>query len=552
VPFLLRAQVSPEERAALMAFYYATDGPNWINNTNWGTSAPVDTWYGVGAAYGSVYGLTLINNGLSGAIPPDIGVFTQMQGLYLSNNELTSIPPEIANCTHLGWCDLSHNSFSGPIPPEVFMIGNIIDLDLSHNEFSGQIPVEIGTPTSVIWLDLSHNQFSGSIPGEIENLTSTLQSLYLNDNQLTGSVPVELNSMVMLSDINFSNNQLTGTFTGLPGFYAIFPNYIITNNYFTFEGVEAISALAAGVGFDIGLEYNPQLEFPLTDNEIEVNLGLNVSMDITTLSINYLGGANNRYEWFQDGISVSGPSTSSVLDIINVTESDLGEYVCHVTNIVITDLTLVSEAIILKEPNQAPIVKQPISDRVFNSGFGTATGNVSRVFSDPDGDILTYTATSSNVSVVEVSMTGDWITAIEIGIGTSLITITVDDGNGGSVSEDFYLSVVPSTRIASSIGGSTKSITNDAFVLFERNSFLPSDLKFNIYPNPSNGKFNVESLNLDEKTTLKITDLSGKVVFQSQLSDSKTAIDISESDNGMYFIHFNTNDKKLIKKIIVR
>ncbi len=546
LPNFLKAQdVSPEERAALMAFYYATDGPNWINNTNWGTAAPVATWYGVSAFFDEVYGISLVNNGLSGDIPPEIGVFTEMRGLYLSNNQLTSIPPEIANCTQLGWCDLSHNNFSGPITPEIFKAGNMIDLNLSHNEFSGELPVEIGTPTSVTWMNLSHNQFSGSIPGEIGNLSSTLQSLYLNDNQLTGSIPVELNSMVMLSYMNFSNNQLTGTFTGLPSFYAFPSGYIITNNYFTFEGVEAISTLAAGFGFNINLEYSPQLEFPLTDNEIEVNLTQNVSLDIAALSVNNLGGANNRYEWFKDGVSISGPSTSSVLNLLNITESDLGAYVCHVTNVAITDLTLISEAITLKLPNRAPVVSRPISDRTFTAGFGSASGNVFVVFTDPDGDPLTYSATSSDPGVLDVSMVGSWIIATEMGVGTSLITVTADDGNGGSVSDDFYLTVTPLVRAKN-----TKSSGNEAINWVEDKPLLSSG--FRVFPNPSFGNFIVENNNLSENSILEIVDSNGKTIYKQQLTEFKTPIDLTKNKKGMYFIRLNTDNKKLTEKIIVK
>ena len=42
------AQGSPAtDRAALEAQYDATYGPNWKDNTNWKTDAPLDSWYGV-------------------------------------------------------------------------------------------------------------------------------------------------------------------------------------------------------------------------------------------------------------------------------------------------------------------------------------------------------------------------------------------------------------------------------------------------------------------------------------------------------------------------
>ena len=34
-------------RGPLLKFYEATGGPGWVNSENWGTDAPIDTWYGV-------------------------------------------------------------------------------------------------------------------------------------------------------------------------------------------------------------------------------------------------------------------------------------------------------------------------------------------------------------------------------------------------------------------------------------------------------------------------------------------------------------------------
>ena len=66
------------ERAALIDFYNAMDGPNWENNTNWCSDKPLDQWYGVYTVdvdtdpnYGRVTGLALglEGNGLNGSIP---------------------------------------------------------------------------------------------------------------------------------------------------------------------------------------------------------------------------------------------------------------------------------------------------------------------------------------------------------------------------------------------------------------------------------------------------------------------------------------------------
>ena len=38
---------SAADRAALVALYEATDGPNWTNNAKWLSEAPLGEWYGI-------------------------------------------------------------------------------------------------------------------------------------------------------------------------------------------------------------------------------------------------------------------------------------------------------------------------------------------------------------------------------------------------------------------------------------------------------------------------------------------------------------------------
>ena len=42
-----RTPQSLEDRAALVALYETTDGPNWKNNANWLNDAPLREWFGV-------------------------------------------------------------------------------------------------------------------------------------------------------------------------------------------------------------------------------------------------------------------------------------------------------------------------------------------------------------------------------------------------------------------------------------------------------------------------------------------------------------------------
>ena len=66
------------DKAALVALYNATDGPNWANNRNWLSDRPIGEWARVSTdGDGRVTGLWLDGNELSGSIPSELGNLDQ-------------------------------------------------------------------------------------------------------------------------------------------------------------------------------------------------------------------------------------------------------------------------------------------------------------------------------------------------------------------------------------------------------------------------------------------------------------------------------------------
>ncbi|CAM9901173.1 unnamed protein product, partial [Pylaiella littoralis] len=64
----LQAGSSNSDRAVLLAFFEATNGPAWNNNSGWGTYADIKDWCGVSVDEGGrVVKLELSGNGLNGA-----------------------------------------------------------------------------------------------------------------------------------------------------------------------------------------------------------------------------------------------------------------------------------------------------------------------------------------------------------------------------------------------------------------------------------------------------------------------------------------------------
>ena len=201
---------------ALVAFYNATDGPNWKDNTNWLTDAPLGDWAGVSAnritGNGRVVGecvtqLWLNGNRLKGELPAELGSLLSLAELDLSNNQLSGeLPAELGSLLNLRLLDLADNQLSGEIPAELGGLPNLRRLDLANNELSGEIPAELGGLLNLQRLYLGRNQLSGEIPATIGNLPDMIW-LSLPDNQLSGEIPAELGNIPTLV---LDGNRLTG------------------------------------------------------------------------------------------------------------------------------------------------------------------------------------------------------------------------------------------------------------------------------------------------------------------------------------------------------
>ena len=86
-----------------MSFYEATDGENWLQNTNWNSEEPLGQWFGVDTDEdGEVLSLRLADNNLSGDMPTEellcLNEDTEIKELALWDNDglLGEVPDELA------------------------------------------------------------------------------------------------------------------------------------------------------------------------------------------------------------------------------------------------------------------------------------------------------------------------------------------------------------------------------------------------------------------------------------------------------------------------
>ena len=200
------------DREALIVFYNSTSGPNWTVSTNWLSGEPLDSWYGVTTnAVGRVTDMSLLKNGLSGSIPPELGQLHKLGTLELQANALEgAIPQELGQLHNLRFLYLHANNLTGTIPQELGQLRNIEKLYLSNNQLTGAIPSELGQLRNLNDLWLVSNQLTGTIPPVLGQLRN-LKGLVLADNRLTGTIPPELGQLQNLEVLNLDGNgQLTG------------------------------------------------------------------------------------------------------------------------------------------------------------------------------------------------------------------------------------------------------------------------------------------------------------------------------------------------------
>ena len=101
-----------------------------------------------------------------------------------------------------------------------------------------------------------------------------------------------------------------------------------------------------------------------------------------------------------------------------------------------------------------PVVASAIADVDLKAGDtqnegGAEDVTLSSVFSDADGDALTFTADTSDSAVAEAFLFQGVLTVVGLADGSATITVTAEDADGNAVSDTFNVSVVgPPTPVS--------------------------------------------------------------------------------------------------------
>jgi Leucine-rich repeat (LRR) protein len=281
------------ELQVLRDLYESTNGATWTNSTGWPTTPAewdavtsidqVVGWYGITTVGGDVTHISLVNNNLSGVIPPTLGNLTSLIYLYLDNNNLSgSIPSSLGNLSSLVRLYLHANSLIGSIPAELGNLSSLSQLFLHNNVLTDSIPANLGNMSALTNMSLSGNNLSGAIPSTLGNLTN-LTSLQLTGNQLSGAIPPTLGNLTSLIYLYLDNNNLSGSIpSSLGNLSSLTRLYLHANSL--------IGSIPAELGNLSSLSQLFLHNNVLTDS-IPANLGNMSALTNMSLSGNNLSGA---------------------------------------------------------------------------------------------------------------------------------------------------------------------------------------------------------------------------------------------------------------------
>ena len=171
--------------------------------------------------------------------------------------------------------------------------------------------------------------------------------------------------------------------------------------------------------------------------------------------------------------------------------------------------------------NQAPTVAAPIGDISGLKPGDARAVSLAGVFADAEGDSLTLTARSSNRSVATVATDGASLTVTAVAEGTATITVSAADGNGGTVSDSFTVTVAGNAAPMArrSLGDISVTESETTRVLLE-DTFRDAD----------NDRLTISATSSDETVVRVSVDYNYYAMTVSALSAGSATVTVTADD----------------------
>ncbi|OFX41281.1 MAG: hypothetical protein A2X08_01710 [Bacteroidetes bacterium GWA2_32_17] len=191
-------------------------------------------------------------------------------------------------------------------------------------------------------------------------------------------------------------------------------------------------------------------------------------------------------------------------------------------------------------------------DNVYTTGYFNLTADF-----DPGSGTSNLTSKgNSDVFLSKLNSSGNFVFVSQFG-GTSGdrgLSITLN------LSNNIFMTGFFSNTVDFDPGSATVNLISgglyDVFVIRLYMSTgiddINNNLNYTIYPNPSNGKFNIE---IDNSliNSIEIFNIVGQKVYSKyNIKNTKSEVDISNQFNGIYFLNVTTNKTTFTTKVILQ
>lgn len=363
-----KAQVNEGDSLALVAFYQALDGDNWVDNAGW-LEAPVAEWAGITVEGDRVTHIYIRDNNMTGSLPVELGQLTELRQLYLYQNGISGALPEslvmlekleelmlqsnaiegtipafIVQLDSLRILDLFSNQFTGAIP-DLSSLGNLEELLLGRNELTGVFPSWVLDLEKLHYIHFASMGLTGEVPADIFERLPNLRQFVVSDNELEGDVGLWFRDSTILTRFEISNNDFYGKLSD----GVVSPEigrWSINGNALT--GIPDFSSAAQVKGWfriqdnKLGFhELEKALAVETADNASRKSLGpqkpLLEAMEIIAHPADTMTftagswGSKDTYQWLKDGEAIPG-ATDYAYHIAAYDSEDAGVYHCVISH----------------------------------------------------------------------------------------------------------------------------------------------------------------------------------------------------------------------------
>ena len=190
--------------------------------------------------------------------------------------------------------------------------------------------------------------------------------------------------------------------------------------------------------------------------------------------------------------------------------------------------------------NASPEVTGSLDDITLTEGFESVTVDLSNVFTDSDEDELQYSASSNATNVVTANVSGNTLTIEEGSTGTADITVTANDGNGGSADDSFNVTVASAVVCDYTLFTDRDECDNDAGTLDYGESLSSGNrtVTGSGIPNHDYGNQFQDFPDSDPNSDIEVTDQNYSFTFTANPSLASETTSILNEMTGRPAIEF--------------